>query len=99
MTFEEPDVDRFPCLKLASVVAKHEDTLPCVLNAANEVVVEMFLAGTIKFTEIPIYIRRVLDKHKSIANPQLEDILEADRWARSEARQHVLRVPLEKGAH
>ena len=99
LTFEEPDVDRFPCLRIASEIARHEDTFPCVLNAANEVVVEMFLDGQIKFTEIPIQIQRVLDKHKSIANPQLEDILEADRWARLEARQHPLRVPLEKGAH
>lgn len=99
LTFEEPDVKRFPCLNIAQQVARHEDTLPCVLNAANEVVVEMFLQEQIKFTEIPVYIQRVVDKHKSIANPQLEDILEADRWARTEARQLAGRVPLEKGSH
>ena len=99
LTFEEPDLERFPCLKIAQEVAKHEDTLPCVLNAANEVVVEMFLQEQLRFTEIPKYIERVVDKHKSIANPQLEDILEADRWARTEARQLAGRVPLEKGSH
>jgi 1-deoxy-D-xylulose-5-phosphate reductoisomerase len=61
--------------------------------------VELFLQGQIKFPDIPLYIQRVVDKHKPIAKPQLEDILEADRWARMEARQMAGRVPLEKGAH
>lgn len=92
MTFEEPDTDRFPCLKIAAEIANHEDTMPCVLNAANEVIVEMFLKGGITFIEIPECISRVLDKHKSIANPELEDILEADKWARTEARLIASRV-------
>ena len=91
LTFEEPDLDRFPCLRLASEIAGHDDTYPCVLNAANEIVVEMYLAGQMKFIEISSYIQQVLDKHKSIANPELEDILEADRWARETARQLVQR--------
>jgi 1-deoxy-D-xylulose-5-phosphate reductoisomerase len=92
MTFEEPDTDRFPCLKIASEIARHEDTMPCVLNAANEIIVEMFLKGVISFMDIPASISRVLDKHKSIANPELEDILEADKWARTEARLIASRV-------
>ena len=92
MTFEEPDTDRFPCLKIAAEIAGHEDTMPCVLNAANEIIVEIFLKGGIAFTEIPKCISRVLDKHKSIANPELEDILEADKWARTEARLIASRV-------
>jgi 1-deoxy-D-xylulose-5-phosphate reductoisomerase len=92
MTFEEPDTDRFPCLKIGEEIAGHEDTMPCVLNAANEIIVEIFLKGGIAFTEISECIRRVLDKHKSIANPELEDILEADKWARTEARLVASRV-------
>jgi 1-deoxy-D-xylulose-5-phosphate reductoisomerase len=66
--------------------------MPCVLNAANEIIVEMFLKGVISFMDIPASISRVLDKHKSIANPELEDILEADKWARTEARLIASRV-------
>jgi 1-deoxy-D-xylulose-5-phosphate reductoisomerase len=58
----------------------------------ERVIVEMFLKGGITFIEIPECISRVLDKHKSIANPELEDILEADKWARTEARLIASRV-------
>jgi 1-deoxy-D-xylulose-5-phosphate reductoisomerase len=87
LTFEEPDVERFPCLRIAREIALHDDTLPCVLNAANEIVVGLFLEKKITFGEIPTYIERVLDKHNAVSKPDLEDILEADRWARLEARQ------------
>ena len=87
LTFEEPDVERFPCLRIARDIAGHDDTLPCVLNAANEIVVEMFLEKKIAFGEIPNCIERVLDKHNAVSKPDLDDILEADRWARLQARQ------------
>jgi 1-deoxy-D-xylulose-5-phosphate reductoisomerase len=85
MTFEEPDQKRFPCLAIARAVAKEENTLPCVLNAANEVAVDAFLKGRIKFMQIPEQIQRVLDRHRPVSKPALEDILEADSWARNEA--------------
>ncbi len=85
LTFETPDYGRFPCLKIAQEVAKEDTTSACVLNSANEVMVEAFLQEKIRFKDIPSSLRRILDKHSSIASPNLEDILEADLWARKEA--------------
>ncbi len=82
LTFEEPDEVRFPCLALARQVASEDNTLPCVLNAANEVAVEAFLKGAIKFSGISELIERVLHQHKPIARPSLDDIFEADKWSR-----------------
>ena len=85
LTFETPDYNRFPCLKIAQEIAKQDSTAACVLNSANEVIVEAFLQEKIRFKDIPFSLMRVLEKHNSMANPGLEDILEADRWAREEA--------------
>lgn len=85
LTFEAPDYERFPCLKIAQTVANENSTYACVLNSANEIIVEAFLEGKLRFADIPDSLMQVLDKHKSISNPNLEDILEADRWARQEA--------------
>jgi 1-deoxy-D-xylulose-5-phosphate reductoisomerase len=85
LTFEEPDDGRFPCLALAKAVAKEDNTLPCVLNAANEIVVGAFLKGHVKFYEISQFIELVLNKHKAIGKPSMDDILEADKWARNQA--------------
>lgn len=87
MTFEEPDLHRFPCLRLASEAAAQENTIPAALNAANEIVVEAFLQRSIKFRQIPEYIQKVLELHQPINNPALDDILEADRWARKAANE------------
>lgn len=86
MTFEEPDCERFPCLATARAIAGECNTLPCVLNAANEVAVEAFLQGHIKFIHISDQIERVLARHNPVSKPSLDDILEADSWARKEAR-------------
>jgi 1-deoxy-D-xylulose-5-phosphate reductoisomerase len=85
LTFEKPDYEKFRCLKIAKEIASESNTLACVLNAANEVIVEAFLNDAIQFQTIPDYIIRVLDRHKATSNPTLDDILEADRWARHEA--------------
>ena len=87
LTFEEPDLTRFPCLKIAQEVAREDGTAASVLNAANEVLVEAFLNESIRFSEISENLMRVLDRHKSISNPELEDILEADTWARRQAQK------------
>jgi 1-deoxy-D-xylulose-5-phosphate reductoisomerase len=85
LTFEEPDYKRFPCLKIAQAIASEESTLASVLNAANEVIVEAFLNHKLRFKDIPDHLQRVLDKHKAVAKPTLDDILEADQWARKES--------------
>jgi 1-deoxy-D-xylulose-5-phosphate reductoisomerase len=85
LTFEEPDVDRFPALALARQAGEIGGTLPAVLNAANEVAVEAFVNRKINFPQITELVRRVMAAHQTVAHPQLEQIFEADAWARREA--------------
>ena len=82
LTFEEPDLETFPCLKLAYETLKMGGTYSAVLNSANEVLVEAFLEDKIGFYDIPKYIKETLDAHTSIEDPTLEEILEVDKWTR-----------------
>lgn len=85
LTFEEPDVERFPAIELARRAGETGGTLPAVLNAANEVAVEAFVNRKINFPQITETVRRVMDAHQTVSHPGLEQILEADAWARREA--------------
>jgi 1-deoxy-D-xylulose-5-phosphate reductoisomerase len=85
LTFEEPDVERFPAIELARRAGEIGGTLPAVLNAANEIAVEAFVNHKINFPQITETVRRTMDAHKIVAHPRLEQILEADAWARREA--------------
>jgi len=85
LTFEEPDPKRFPSLTLARRAGEVGGTLPAVLNAANEVAVEAFVNRRINFPQITETVRRTMDAHKVVAHPTLDQILEADAWARREA--------------
>jgi len=85
LTFEMPDMDTFPSLGLAYESIKSGGTMPAVLNAANEVAVELFLNGKIKFLDIPEIVHNVMSKHTLVKNPTLDDILESDIWAREMA--------------
>ncbi len=87
LTFEEPDVDRFPALELARRAGEVGGTLPAVMNAANEVAVEAFVNRRLGFTEITATVRRTMDAHKVVSHPTLPEILEADAWARQEAKR------------
>jgi len=82
LTFFTPDFKKFECLKLAYEVIKLGGSYPVVLNASNEVAVDLFLKKMIRFTDIPSLIRRTLDKHSNSAEPDLEKIIEVDRWSR-----------------
>lgn len=84
LTFEPPDEERFPCLALARRAIAMGGTAPAVLNAANEIAVARFLAGDIALLDISELIARTLDAHPPTPSPGLEQILEADRWARQE---------------
>jgi 1-deoxy-D-xylulose-5-phosphate reductoisomerase len=84
LTFEYPDIDTFKCLRLAIDALKKGGTMPAVLNAANEVAVELFLSEKIKFLEIADAIEKIMGIHNIINEPSLEDVLKADRWARRE---------------
>jgi len=85
LTFEEPDVERFPAIKLARRAGEVGGTLPAVLNAANEIAVEAFVNRKINFPQITELVRRTMDAHKTVSHPTLEQILEADNWARKAA--------------
>jgi 1-deoxy-D-xylulose-5-phosphate reductoisomerase len=85
LTFEEPDVERFPAIALARRAGEIGGTLPAVLNAANEIAVEAFVNRKINFPQITETVRRTMDAHKVVAHPTLEQILAADAWARVEA--------------
>jgi 1-deoxy-D-xylulose-5-phosphate reductoisomerase len=86
LTFDKPDLGKFPCLGYGFKAAKEGGTLPTVINAADEIAVRLFLEGRIKFTDIPKIIKKTMDKHKNIKNPTLEKILKTDAWARETAR-------------
>ena len=86
LTFEEPDLDRFPALNLARRAGEVGGTLPAVLNAANEIAVEAFCAKKISFPEITKTVQRTMDAHQVVDHPTLDQILAADTWA----RQHAL---------
>ena len=86
LTFEAPDEKRFPALRLAREAGEAGGTLPGVFNAANEVAVEAFLAEQIPFPRIWGMVEEVMQKHSTLSSPDLEAIIEADRWARSEAK-------------
>jgi 1-deoxy-D-xylulose-5-phosphate reductoisomerase len=84
--FEEPDLKKFPSLALAYEAGRQSGTLPAVLIAADEEAVEAFLKGKIGFLSIYKIVEKVVLRHKIVKNPSLQDILEADKWARLEAR-------------
>ena len=85
LTFEEPDAEKFPALNLARRAGETGGTLPAVLNAANEIAVEAFVNHKINFPQITETVQRTMDAHKVIPHPSLEQILEADAWARHHA--------------
>ena len=89
LTFELPDFDTFPCLKLAIEAGKKGGTYPAVLCAADEIAVELFLSEQIKFTDIASLIEQALEQHQAIAHPTLEEIMAADAWAREKVMQLV----------
>lgn len=85
LTFEEPDVERFSAVQLARRAGETCGTMPAVFNAANEVAVEAFVNRQINFPQITETVRRTMDAHRVVTHPTLEQILDADAWARKEA--------------
>jgi 1-deoxy-D-xylulose-5-phosphate reductoisomerase len=86
LEFAPPDLDAFPAIGLGYEVARRGGTCGAVLNAANEVAVERFLAGQLRFTDIPRLCRSILDAHQFDPSPSLSNLLEMDQWTRGEAR-------------
>ncbi len=89
LDFEEPDLDRFPCLRLAYEAMRTGGTMPAALNAANEIAVRAFLDGQIGLSEIADVNERVMLEHKAVPAADLETILKVDAWARNAAATHL----------
>jgi 1-deoxy-D-xylulose-5-phosphate reductoisomerase len=87
LTFETPDIDKFPALRLAREAGTRGGTLPAVMNAANEVAVARFMKHKLKFVRIWDVVEKTMRAHKVVERPSLEAILAADAWARSEAER------------
>ncbi|OGI03013.1 MAG: 1-deoxy-D-xylulose-5-phosphate reductoisomerase [Candidatus Melainabacteria bacterium GWF2_37_15] len=92
LEFEKPDLDKFPCLKLAYEAGKKGGTYPAALNAINEEAVYAFLEGKIRLTDIAKIVEKGLEEHESIANPTLEEILSIDKNARRNAHEHLAKI-------
>ncbi|HPQ40084.1 MAG TPA: 1-deoxy-D-xylulose-5-phosphate reductoisomerase, partial [bacterium] len=82
MTFQPPDTTRFPCLRLAREALRAGGTMTAVLNTANERAVDAFCSGRVRFTDIPVVIESVMNRHCVRQLDSLETIREADRWTR-----------------
>jgi len=89
LTFEEPDLERFPCLRLAYEALKIGGTMPAVLNAANEIAVQAFLDDKIRLSDIPRIIEAVMNEHETKPASDLEAILESDSAARARANEFL----------
>jgi 1-deoxy-D-xylulose-5-phosphate reductoisomerase len=84
LTFENPDHEKFPSLRLARQAGRAGGTMPAVFNAANEVAVARFVAGQIRFSQIFETVEKTMNAHRVVAHAPLDAILEADLWARRE---------------
>lgn len=89
LTFEEPDVRRYPSLSLAYDAIRAGGTMPCVLNAANETAVEAFLDRKISFTAIPRVVSRTMEEHRVRQADTIEDVINASHWAEAKAAEIV----------
>ena len=90
LTFEAPDREAFPCLGLAYRALEIGGTMPTVLNGANEIAVSKFLAGKIRFLDIAALIEKTMDAYTVKYDYSLEDLLEADAWAKAYAAEAEL---------
>lgn len=82
LTFVKPDTDTFRCLQLAFNAIEQGGNMPCIMNAANEVAVQLFIDGKIGFLDIADYVERVMGKVSFVASPTLDDLFETDKVAR-----------------
>ena len=87
LSFGKPDKKRFRCLYLALAAGKTGESMPAVLNGANEIGVNAFLEGKIGFLEIPQLIEKTMEKHESFPLHNIEQVIEADQWAKSRATE------------
>jgi 1-deoxy-D-xylulose-5-phosphate reductoisomerase len=89
LTFQQPDEETFPALKLGYEVARQGGTCGAVLNAANEAAVEVFLKGELPFLDIPRVCREILHHHHYSERPSLGELIALDRWSRQEVLRWI----------
>ena len=89
LEFLKPDYDKFECLDLAFKAGQKGGSYPVVLNAANEIAVNKFLNKKIKFVQIPKIIRETIEAHNKVDNPNIDEIIEIDKWARQFVKEVV----------
>jgi 1-deoxy-D-xylulose-5-phosphate reductoisomerase len=87
LTFHKPDLDKFRCLGLAYQAINAGESMPAVMNAANEIAVETFLTGGIGFIQIAEVIERTMDAHQAGDLKSIDEVLLADSWGRQKARE------------
>jgi 1-deoxy-D-xylulose-5-phosphate reductoisomerase len=96
LTFRAPDHAKYPCMLLAYEAGRRGGTMPAVLNAANEIAVELFLRDNLSFMGIPAVIERVMERHENSdwkRSPSLDDLIAVDAWARRAAREEAEKRP------
>jgi 1-deoxy-D-xylulose-5-phosphate reductoisomerase len=89
LTFEQADTDTFRCLSLAYDAMKTGGTMPCAMNAANEIAVSLFLNDEIRFLQIAELVESVMEHHSAILQPELKDYFDVDAWARETALHRI----------
>ena len=89
LEFKEPNFEMFPCLKYAYDAGINGGTLPAVMNAANETAVYAFLDNKTRFLDIPRLIRKMMDEHKTIKNPNLKEIIDVDKKTKEETKKII----------
>ena len=89
LTFEKPDFNKFPCMRLAFDALEQEGTAPALLNVVNEYSVYRFLNNEISFIEIPQLIERAFDEHDFIKEPSIDDVLNIEIWAQEFVKSYT----------
>ena len=92
LTFEKPDLEKFTCLSLALQAGEIGESMPAVLNGANEIAVNAFLDGKIGYRQIPRLIEKTMEAHRTFSIDNLQKVMEADSWARDAAERELSRL-------
>jgi len=87
LSFDRPNLGKFPALDLCYKAAKEGGTVPACLNSANEEAVHLYLSGKINFPGIVNVVKKVLSRHKRVRKPSLDEILYVDKWAKEEVKR------------
>jgi 1-deoxy-D-xylulose-5-phosphate reductoisomerase len=92
LTFEKPDLEKFPCIRLAYEALNEGGTFPVVLNVANDEVVAAFLNNHIQFSDIPHLIEDAMNQHEFILSPDLETISAISLWTANYIHDEILTI-------